>query len=165
MSNPRLTHHDQPSRGRRALESARAALAPVGKFLTRDLLSTFLLFASIVLLITFFSLVGSLGSEGQGRKVPLSTISQLGSAQRIRTAELLDYDHQAIVNTDTGIQLYADYPGSDAATQDLFQTLVKGGARVQFNPQSGKSERVIVVQFLIPILLLVCLFAFFMRQT
>jgi cell division protease FtsH len=165
MSNPRLTHQDKASRGRRAVESVRAALAPVGKFIARDPLSSFLLLASLVLLITFFSLIGSLGSEGEGRKVPLSTISQLGSAQRIRTAELLDYDHQAIVTTDTGIRLYADYPESDAATQDLFQTLTKGGARVQFNPQSGKSDRVIVVQFLIPILLLVCLFSFFMRQT
>ncbi len=45
-----------------------------------------------------------------------------------------------------------------------FQALSKGDTRVQIDPQSGKSERVIVVQFLIPILLLVCLFSFFMRQ-
>src|SRR6202000_2027166 len=67
--------------------------------------------------------------------------------------------------TDTGIQLYADYPSDGSATQDLLHPLTKKGAIVEFNPQSGKSSRVIVVQFLVPILLLVCLFSFFMRQT
>ncbi len=165
MSNPRLTNQDKPSLGQRGLERVRGFFTPIGKFLARDPLSTFLLFASVVLIVVFFSLVGSLGAEGSGRKVPLSTIERLGGAQRIREAELLDYDHQAVVTTDTGIQLYADYPEDGSATQNLVQTLVKGGAVVSFNPQGGKSERVIIVQFLIPILLLVCLFSFFMRQT
>src|SRR5262249_43060052 len=104
-------------------------------------------------------------SEGSGQKVPISTINQLGSAQRLRTAELLDYDNQVIATTDTGIELYADYPASGGGTQEILHELSKGGAKVQVDPQSGKSERVVVVQFLLPILLLVCLFAFFMRQT
>ncbi|HVY77496.1 MAG TPA: ATP-dependent zinc metalloprotease FtsH [Solirubrobacterales bacterium] len=163
MSNPRLA---SSKRGKRSLgEDARAVLAPIGRFLARDPLSTFLLFASVVLLILFFSLLGSLSSEGSGQKVPISTINQLGSAQRLRTAELLDYDNQVVATTDTGIELYADYPASGGGTQEILQALSKGGAKVQVNPQSGKSERVIVVQFLLPILLLVCLFAFFMRQT
>jgi cell division protease FtsH len=165
MSNPRLTHRDKGSSYKRFSTAVQTFFSKVGRWLTRDPLSTFLLVASLVLVILFFSLVGSLSSSADGRKVPLSTITRLGSAQRIRSAELLDYDHQAVVTTDTGIKLYADYPESDAATQDLFQTLLKGGAQVQFNPQSGKSEQVFIVQFLIPILLLVCLFSFFMRQT
>jgi cell division protease FtsH len=167
MSNPRLTNQDKPSLGQRGLDRVRGFFAPIGKFLTRDLLSTFLLVASIVLVIVFFSLIGSLGSEGSGRKVPLSTVTHLAESKRIREAELLDYDHQVIVTTDTGIQLYADYPSDGSATQDLLKTLGsrKNGAVVSFNPQSGKSNRVIVVQFLVPILLLVCLFSFFMRQT
>jgi cell division protease FtsH len=165
MSNPRLTKQDKPSLGQRGLDRVRGFFAPIGKFLARDLLSTFLLVASIVLLIIFFSLIGSLGSEGSGRKAPLSTITRLAGAQRIRDAELLDYDHQVEVTTDTGIELLADYPSDGSATQDLVQTLTKKGSIVSFNPQSGKSSRVIVVQFLVPILLLVCLFSFFMRQT
>ena len=78
---------------------------------------------------------------------------------------MLDYDHQVVVETDGGLQLYADYPASDAATQELLSALTKGGTKVEVDPQSGKGTRVIVVQFLIPILLLVCLFSFFMRQT
>jgi cell division protease FtsH len=165
MSNPRLTQRGKSSSFKRLTEGISAFFGRIGRFLTKDLLSTFLLVASLVLLILFFSFVGSLGSDASGRQVPLSTISRLASAQRIRSAEMLDYDHQAVVVTDTGIQLFADYPESDASTQDLYGALTKGGAQVEFNPQSGKSEMVIIVQFLIPILLLVCLFSFFMRQT
>jgi cell division protease FtsH len=165
MSNPRLTNQDRPSLGQRGLERVRGFFAPIGKFLGRDLLSTFLLVASIVLLVLFFTLIGSLGSEGTGRNVPLSTIEKLAEGSRVREAELLDYDHQVVVTTDTGIQLYADYPSDGSATQELLHHLSKHGAIVEFNPQSGKSTRVIIIQFLIPILLLVCLFSFFMRQT
>ena len=70
---------------------------PIWKFLRKDLLSTFLLFASLVLLILFFSLLGSLGSEGSGDKVPLSTITDTARTGRVKTAELLDYDHQIVV--------------------------------------------------------------------
>ena len=69
-----------------------------------------------------------------------------------------------MVETKGDLQLYADYPSSDAATQELLHSLSSAGTRVEVNPQSGKETRVIVIQFLIPILLLVCLFSFFMRQ-
>jgi cell division protease FtsH len=162
VSNPRLASN----RKRRSLvEDARDALAPVWRLLRRDPLSTFLLAASIALLITFFSMLGSLGPEGAGRKIPLSTLVELGKGELLRNVTLLDYDHQAVAETDGNLVVYADYPASDAATLQTFQDLAKGGTPVQIDPQSGKSERVIVVQFLMPILILVCLFAFFMRQT
>jgi cell division protease FtsH len=166
MSNPRLAS-SQRSRSplRVASERAREALTRVGRLLAKDPLSTFLLAGSIVVLILFFSLLGSLGPEGSGDKVPLSTVTKLGQADRLREATLLDYDSQVEAVTVDGKEIYADYPASDAATQEIFQTLTKGGASVQIDPQSGKSERVIVVQFLLPILTLVFLFAFFMRQT
>jgi len=165
MSNPRLASASRKrSRGREALERAGEILTPIRRFLTRDPLSTFLLVASLALLITFFSLLGSLGSEGEGRKVALSTVTELGEGQLLRSATLLDYDHQVVVETKGDLQLYADYPGSDAATQELLHSLSGAGTRVEVNPQAGKEARVIVVQFLVPILLLVCLFSFFMRQ-
>jgi cell division protease FtsH len=166
MSNPRLSGgHDTHSRGREWVSSAVDKLTPIGKFLARDLLSTFLLVASILLLILFLSLVGSLGSEASGTEVPLSTVSHLAKHGQLESAELLDYDHQVVVETDEGSQLYANYPASDATTQTLLNSLGKHGATVSVDPQSGKSAKVIVVQFLIPILLLVCLFSFFMRQS
>jgi cell division protease FtsH len=165
MSNPRLTAtRRKRSRPRlalaRTLELARALL----KTFLSDPLSVFLLLASVTLAIAFFSLLSSLGPEGQGQQVALTNITSLAGGQRIRSAVLLDHDHQVVVQTDTGLQLYADYPTSDAATLEIFETLRKGGAQVSVNPQTSKPARQIVVQFLIPILLLVCLFAFFTRQ-
>ena len=161
MSNPRLAQNKKKSP---SLERVRDILSAIGRSLGRDRISTFLLAASLVILILFFSLLGSLSSEGSGQKVPLSAVNKLAEGELVRSATLLDYDHQIVVETDAGAQLYADYPSSDAATQQLFSELAKGGAKVSVNPQSGKSERVIVVQFLLPILLLVCLFSFFMRS-
>ncbi len=160
MSNPRLAQ----KKTNPFLQRARDILSGVGRLFSSDPLSTFLLVASLVILILFFSLLGSLGSEGSGQKVPLSTVSRLAKGEQVRTATLLDYDHQVVVETKQGLQLYADYPSSDAATQELVSQLSAGDARVSVDPQSGKSERVIVVQFLLPILLLVCLFSFFMRK-
>jgi cell division protease FtsH len=139
------------------------ALGAVGR-LRRDPLSTFLLLASAAVLIVFFVLLGSLSGQGSGKEVPLSTLSKLAEGKGLRSVTLLDYDHQAEVETKSGEALYANYPSSDAATQELVGRLGRAGTTVEVDPQSGKGTRVIVVQFLLPILLLVCLFAFFMRQ-
>ena len=61
------------------------------------------------------------------------------------------------------LEYWAAYPESGAQTQSLLQSLSRAGVLVTVDQQSGKALRQIVVQFLIPILLLVCLFAFFMR--
>ena len=59
--------------------------------------------------------------------------------------------------------LWASYPASGAQTQQLTNELVASGAVLAVDQQSWKATRTIVVQFLIPILLLVCLFSLFMR--
>jgi len=166
MSNPRLAssqRRKKPSATQDAATRAREGLTAAGRVLAKDPLAALLVAASLILLLTFFSLLGSLGPQGEGQKVALSSMTRLASAQRLRTATLLDHDHQVVATTDTGIRLYSDYPSSDAATLDIYRTLTKGGAQVQIDPQSGKPARAIVVQFLIPILLLVCLFALFTR--
>jgi cell division protease FtsH len=64
----------------------------------------------------------------------------------------------------TGNQrLWAAYPASGAITQQLLKELTDSGAIVSVDQQSGKGTETIVVQFLIPILLLVCLFSLFTR--
>ena len=60
-------------------------------------------------------------------------------------------------------QLWAAYPGSGALTQQLLHELSLSGAGVTVNQQAGKGTKAIIVQFLIPILLLVCLFSLFTR--
>jgi len=61
-------------------------------------------------------------------------------------------------------RLWAAYPSSGAQTQQLLNELTTGGAIVSVDQQSGKGTETIIVQFLIPILLLVCLFSLFTRQ-
>jgi cell division protease FtsH len=60
-------------------------------------------------------------------------------------------------------RLWASYVASGAQTAQLLSTLRSSGAVITVDQQSGKPLRQIVVQFLIPILLLVCLFALFTR--
>jgi cell division protease FtsH len=59
--------------------------------------------------------------------------------------------------------LWSAYPSSGAQTQQLISELSKAGAAVTVDQQSGKPTKAIIVQFLIPILLLVCLFSLFTR--
>jgi cell division protease FtsH len=59
--------------------------------------------------------------------------------------------------------LWASYPASGAQTQQLLRELDASGAVVAVDQQAGKGTKTIIVQFLIPILLLVCLFSLFMR--
>jgi cell division protease FtsH len=64
----------------------------------------------------------------------------------------------------TGPQrLWAAYPSSGAQTQQLARELDASGATVTVDQQSGKPTKAIIVQFLLPILLLVCLFSLFTR--
>ncbi len=60
-------------------------------------------------------------------------------------------------------RLWAAYPASGAQTQALLRELTVSGATVTVDQQSGKPTMAIIVQFLIPILLLVCLFSLFTR--
>ena len=96
--------------------------------------------------------------------MPLSTFSSLTEKKQLRTVTLLDYDHQAEMETKAGAELYTDLSSSDSGTQELVRSLTRAGATVEVDQQSGKGTKATVVQFLLPILLLVCLFAFFMRQ-
>jgi cell division protease FtsH len=59
--------------------------------------------------------------------------------------------------------VWAAYPGSGALTQQLLRELSASGATVAVDQQAGKPTKTIIVQFLIPILLLVCLFSLFTR--
>jgi cell division protease FtsH len=164
VSNPRLAGGTkQKSLPQRAFEGVRGFFAAVWKVLARDPLSTFLLVSAIGITIAFFSLLGSLYPTPAGREVPLSTVNSLAEAGRIDRATLYDFDAVIVGRTSAGTLINATYPGSDAATQELLRTLARGEAVVTVDDQSFKPERVIIVQFLLPILLLVCLFALFMR--
>jgi cell division protease FtsH len=157
----------------------------------RDPLSLFLLIASIGLAITFAMLLGSIRPGSSGRQVPLSTVQALAKHHELGDALVLDHDNRVMVATtvaapvlsaEGGIlpatgagkateiapagqiqRLWAAYPGSGALTQQLLHELSASGASIAVDQQAGKGTKAIVVQFLIPILLLVCLFSLFTR--
>jgi cell division protease FtsH len=159
----------------------------------KDPLSLFLLLASIGLAIAFATLLGAIKPSSSGMQVPISTVQTLAKQHDISTAILLDHDSRAeltttanapavladgTVSTTTGEttlpagstpvggsqKLWASYPASGALTQQLLKELTGSGATVTVEQQSGKGTEAIIVQFLIPILLLVCLFSLFTRM-
>ena len=139
------------------------AFAWVGKRLVKDPMSTFLTLSSIALLIVFFALLGSIKPSSAGEQTPLSNVLSLAQHKQVKDATLLDHDARVVVLTADGRLLWAAYPSSDAQTSSLLRALAEGGAIVDVDQQAFKPVRQILVQFLVPILLLVCLFALFTR--
>jgi cell division protease FtsH len=140
-------------------------LQGLARLVLRDPLSTFLLVASIVVAITFALLLSSIGPSSSGTEIPISRVESLAVHKQIASATLLDHDNRVEVVTKTppGEHLWAAYPSSGAQTQTLLASLSKSGAPITVDQQSGKPLRSVIVQFLLPILLLVCLFALFTR--
>ncbi len=143
--------------GREVLGAFAGAAGAIFNRLRKDLLSTFLLLSAIALAIIFFNLLGSIQPSSSGERVAISEISAQAKSGDIVNATLLDNDSRVVVNTTDGRELYAAYPGSDAQTAVLLKALTDSGASVQVDQQAGKPTRQILVQFLLPILLLVCL--------
>jgi cell division protease FtsH len=138
----------------------------------RDPLALFLAIASLGLAIAFATLLGDIKPSSVGTQAPLSTVQKLAQRHEIANAVLLDHDNRVEITTKTSatnpipgapLLLWASYPASGALTQQLLRELDSSGANVAVDQQSGKGTKTIIVQFLIPILLLVCLFSLFMR--
>jgi cell division protease FtsH len=147
------------------LAGLEAFLQGLARLFLRDPLTTFLGLASVCLAIVFALLLGSIGPSSSGTQIPISSVEALAKQKEIAVATLLDHDNRVELTTKgaSAQRLWASYPSSGAQTQALYNDLVKSGATVAVDQQSGKPLRGIVVQFLIPILLLVCLFALFTR--
>ncbi len=164
MSNPRLASTKQrPSAGRRVANALATAASTIGRRVVRDPLATALLLVSVVLAIAFFALLGSLEPEGRGQERSIAAIEQLARRDQLTSIVLLDQDHQVTVVTRGGQELYANYPASDAVTQQVIRQLSVGDVAPVLDQQTYKPTRRMVVQFLIPIVLLVFLFAFLTR--
>jgi cell division protease FtsH len=153
----------RPNAIRRVAGSVGELLGGLVRPLLKDRLSTFLLLAAIGLTISFFLLLGKTLPSSPGTAIPLSTLTQLSTEKAVVSATLLDQDARAVIETADARTLWAAYPSSDAQLNALITQLGKNGAVVEIDQQAGKPALEIVVQFLIPILLLVCLFALFTR--
>jgi cell division protease FtsH len=154
---------NRPSAIRRVAGILGTVLSGLVRPLLKDRLSLFLIVCSAILTIVFFTLLGDSKPSSPGSEVPLTTLIARSNEKQIVTATLLDEDSRAVAQSADGRTLWAAYPGSDAQTTSLFRTLGDNGAVVTVDQQAGKPVKAILVQFLIPILLLVCLFALFTR--
>ncbi|MBA3747038.1 MAG: ATP-dependent zinc metalloprotease FtsH [Solirubrobacterales bacterium] len=155
---PRVARKQRP-----IATAAQGAAVAVLRVPLKDPLSTFLLVSAIALAITFFSFLEDIGPSSRGTEVPLSQALELSDRKQVVSATLLDHDSRVQLTSKLGNEFYAAYPASNAQIQQLLKTLLSNGAVVGVDQQQGKPEKQILIQFLIPILLLVCLFALFMR--
>jgi cell division protease FtsH len=137
--------------------------AKVGRWFLKDPLNTALIVASIVLTILFFSLLDAIQPSSAGERVSLSRVYELTEAKQVENATLLDQDSRVVIDTANGRTVYAAYPSSDAQLNGMINALNKSGAAVSVDQQADIPSKQIMVQFLIPILLLVCLFVLFTR--
>ena len=149
--------------GREVVSALGERLGAIGRWFAKDPLSTALIVASIVLTFLFFDLLGQIQPSTSGERVPLSRVGKLADQKQIAEATLLDQDARVLMTTKDGLLLYAAYPESDAQTSSMVRQLSESGAVVEVDQQWDKPAKQIVVQFLIPILLLVCLFVLFTR--
>ena len=143
--------------------SAGDVAASVGRWFAKDPLNTLLIVSSLALTFAFFSLLGDIQPSTNGERIPLSRAFKLAEKREIVEATLLDQDARVLIDTKSGLHLFASYPESDAQTSSLVKQLTESGAVVLVDQQWDKPAKQIVVQFLIPILLLVCLFVLFTR--
>jgi cell division protease FtsH len=149
--------------GREVAAAIGERLGALGRWFAKDPLNTALIVASLVLTFLFFDLLGDIQPSNRGERVPLSRVFKLADDKRIAGATLLDQDARVLMETKDGQVLYAAYPESDAQTSAMVRELTASGAIVEVDQQWDKPAKQIVVQFLIPILLLVCLFVLFTR--
>ena len=146
-----------------AADALRNGGTAVARFLLRDLFALGLMVAALVVAILFFTLLGATKPSSRGAQLPLSSVFTLARRGEVTLATLLDEDARVQVTTRDGELFWAAYPASGAQTANLSNTLERGGATVTVKQQPGKAQLTVIVQFLLPILLLVCLFALFMR--
>jgi len=104
---------------------------------------------------------GSLGPSGSGREVSLDQIYNAATQHAVKSARILDEDAQVEITTLSGQRAFANYPRNEGATQQIIQALTRGQAAVTIDQQAGKPTKRIIVQFLLPILILVTLFTLF----
>ena len=117
---------------------------------------------AVLLVVLFFVGLSIIGPHSAGKQTTLSGATELITDGQATRATLLDQDAQLELRTDNGQALWASYPHSDSYTSTLIAQLQRKHVPTTINPQSGKAILRATVQFLLPILILVTLFAFFM---
>jgi cell division protease FtsH len=139
----------------------RAVLETVVGFVLGNLLLLSFLTLALILIALFFVGLRSLSPSSPGVQTPLSNAINLIQTHKVRAAVLQDQDSRVVLLTKHGLKLWAAYPHADTYTGELIQTLQKAKVPTGVAQQVRIPMLKAVVQFLLPILILVTLFAFF----
>jgi cell division protease FtsH len=116
---------------------------------------------AIVLFIVFFSMLGTLNPATPGQEVPLGQVLTAAKQRQVATASIKDEDARIAITTRAGGQYWAAYPKAEGQTSRLIDAMQKANANFDVDQQSGKATKRVIVQFLLPILILVTLFSLF----
>jgi cell division protease FtsH len=114
-----------------------------------------------LLLVLFFLGLSIISPHPAGKQTSLSNATALISSGQATRAVLLDQDAQLELRTSGGEEFWAAYPQADSYTGTLLTLLEQHHVVSTVDAQWGKASLRDVVQFLLPILILVTLFAFF----
>ncbi len=117
---------------------------------------------AVLLVILFFIGLRILAPSSPGEQVYFSTAENVISTKgAVQLATLLDQDSRIELLESDGVQIWSAYPHADPYTSQLLDLLNKHHVTTRIESQSGKVTLRYVVQFLLPILILATLFAFF----
>src|SRR5215475_8470220 len=148
--------------GGRRLPRVRDTLAAIADVVLGNGLLFLLLALAAILITLFFVGLAVIGPHPVGKELPLSSSIRLVQRHDVRSARLLDQDSRMELVTIRGSEFWSAYPHTGSYTANLLNTLQNAHVPTIVVPQSGKPLLNSVVQFLLPILILVTLFAFFM---
>jgi cell division protease FtsH len=118
--------------------------------------------AAVALIVLFFVGLVILKPRSPGREISFSNAEgMISHPTTLQNATLLDQDARLQLLAWDNQLFWTSYPHQDAYTSQLLSLLSKYHVPTNVDPQSGKATVRIVVQFLLPILILATLFAFF----
>ena len=91
---------------------------------------------ALVLLATFFFLLGTLEPTSPGTEVSLDQSLTAAQQRRVQTATIKDEDHRVELLTRRGEQVWSAYPESEGQTNRIIDAMTKGGAKLTVDQQS-----------------------------
>jgi cell division protease FtsH len=140
----------------------KSAAVTVGEIAAASPLLVGLGVTAALLVALFFIGLSLVGPQSPGQEITLTNATELISHGHVARATLLDQDAQLVLHGYSGQQQWASYPHSDSYTGTLLGELQRARVPTTVDPQSTKASLRDTVQFLLPILILVTLFAMFM---
>src|SRR5262245_27690270 len=156
-----MARSGQATVGRRMRARVGDTVAGAVSFFAENALLALFLGLALSFLGLFFWGLTAIQPSSSGRQTSLSNATASIAERHVAAAPLLARDARIQFTTRAGNQWWAAYPHSDAVTAQLLDQLKKAKVPTVVDSQWGKPTLQAIVQFLLPILILVTLFAFF----